>query len=108
MILATSPLWLPALLFLLYCVGVQYEREGLPKGWHVFFSFFAVVALLLDVVLNYTLFIVYTWDIPQAREYTFSDRLGRLERDTGWRGKLARPIVWVLNKIAPSGRHIGS
>jgi hypothetical protein len=75
-----------------------------------------VVALILDVLLNFTVFAVLTWDFPQMRviwvqrnwwkytinaptlsgEWTFSQRLARLIRDTGWKGKLSNWIAASL------------
>lgn len=55
-----------------------------------------VSAVLLDVALNYTVFAVLTWDFPRRGEWTFSQRLNRLIKDTGWRGKVA---VWLADNL---------
>lgn len=90
------------LLLPLYALTIQLERSGL---WRVF-GVFGIIALPLDALLNYTELALLTWDFPKRGEWTFSTRLKRLQYDTGWRGDLARPIVLLLDSIAPSGQHI--
>lgn len=84
-------------------------------------------ALVWDIVLNFTILAILTLDFPELRvgvrwvsvwklkipvahvsgEWTFSQRLARLVRDTGWRGKLSNWIAdSLLNPYDPSGRHI--
>ena len=94
---ATLAMWL------LYIVGVQYKRGGV---WGMLAPI-TVIALVLDVVGNYTLFALLTWDFPRAGEYTFSTRLSRLVHYDDWRGDLARDIAWyLLDPFDPSGRHV--
>ena len=90
------------LLALLYPFAIQYER----RGWWYTVLPITLLAYVVDVIANYTELAVLTWDFPRQYEYTFSQRLSRLIHDTGWRGSVARPIALVLNRIAPSGRHI--
>ena len=105
--LLTSPVWLPLLMLVLYAVGIQYQRESLPQWLRDVCSGVAVFGLVLDVLLNWTLFSLYLWELPRwgkgqpKPEYTFSDRLERLWSDATWRGKVARPIALLLNWIAP-------
>jgi len=93
-----------AIIFLLplYFLTIQAERGGL---WRIFWVF-GLVALPLDVFLNYTELALVTGDFPKHGEWTFSTRLNRLQNNPNGQGNLARYIVKVLNAIAPSGRHI--
>jgi hypothetical protein len=95
---------LPLLMLSSYVVGIQYQRGGL---WRVFIIV-AIPAAVLDVVLNYTLFVVYMLDFPEKGEYTFSKRLKRLNTQYGPRGAVARGISYILNVFAPDGAHISN
>lgn len=112
MIYLTAPLWLPVLLLVLYSIGVQYNRKGLPEPFVAICKVAAAIALVLDFVLNWTLLSLYLWELPRPRigdqkpEWTFSDRIERLVFDTGWRRVVARPIAWLLNVIDPNHNHI--
>lgn len=94
-------------MLVLYAVGIQYQRESLPQWLRGVCSGVVILALVLDVLLNWTLFSLYLWEWPRWKvdrlkpEYTFSDRLERLWSDTTWRGTIARPIALLLNWIAP-------
>jgi hypothetical protein len=90
------------LLLPLYAIAIQYERGG---GWRVCYVV-AVPVLLLDVVLNYTELVAMTLDRPRWGEWTFSTRLKRLKRSTGWRGDAGRYVARVLDAIAPTGKHV--
>lgn len=87
-----------------YIVAVQYLRGG----WWRLLAPFTFVALVLDVVLNYTELALLTWDWPRDRyEVTFSNRLKRLVARDDWRGKLARYIATkMLNPYDPTGTHV--
>lgn len=85
------------LLALLYPLAVQYERGG----WWKLLAPVTLFALVIDIVANYTELALLTWDFPMQGEYTFSTRLKRLQRERGWRGSLARPIVVYLNFFYP-------
>lgn len=102
--LLSAPVWVPLLLLALYAVGIQYRRGG---AWRVLVPL-AYDAAVLDVALNYTLFALCFWDFPQHSEVTLSQRLPRLNRDTGWRGAIARPLTVVLDWLDPSGKHVRS
>jgi hypothetical protein len=86
----------------LYFIAIQFERGG---NWRILAPFVAV-ALVVDVLLNYTELAIYTLDIPSRGEWTFSSRLRRLRLNTDWRGTVARYLARVLDAIAPSGKHI--
>jgi len=102
--IAALLLALPAL-WLLYVIGIQYQRGG----WWRLCLVAAVPALLLSVVANYSLLAILTWDWPRNGEYTFSQRLARLVDAPGWRGVLAWPIArWLLDPFDPDGVHIKS
>ena len=90
------------ILAILYPIAIQYERRGI---WYVVLpiTFFAFI---IDVIANYTELAILTWDFPRSFEFTFSQRLSRLKRMSDWRGKLCLPIANILDKIAPSGKHV--
>lgn len=90
------------LLAILYPLAVQYERGGY---WRLVAPV-TVLALVIDVLGNHTELALLTWDWPRKGEWTFSQRLERLIRSSGWRAGIAIPIANALNWIAPSGRHI--
>lgn len=92
-----------AVMWLLYAVGIQYLRGG----WWRFLVPITVVAAVLDVLLNYSLFAAMTLDWPRRGELTFSQRLNRLVTNADWRGRAARwTAKYMLDWIAPGGRHI--
>jgi hypothetical protein len=90
------------LLLPLYAVGIQVERGG---AWLLLWPITGI-ALVLDVILNFTELALLTLDLPAWGEWTFSKRLSRLKAAGGWRGDLARYIKRGLDAIAPSGLHI--
>ena len=90
------------ILALLYIPAAQYMRGGL---WRIMAPV-TVLALLIDIVANYTELALITWDWPRAHEWTFSTRLKRLQHDTGWRGKIARLVAAYLNYFDPTGKHV--
>lgn len=90
------------LLALLYPIAIQYERGG----WWNIVAPVTLVALVIDVFANHTELALAMWEWPKRGEWTFSTRLERLVREQGWRGDIARPVVSILNFIAPSGKHI--
>jgi len=91
------------LLWVLYAIGIQYQRGG---WWRVCLVA-ALPAVVLNVVLNYTLLALITWDFPRKGEYTFSQRLARLVNSVGWRGVAAWFISrFLLDPFDPDGLHI--
>ena len=91
---------LTALLWVLYPIAIQVERGG---WWQLLWPV-TILAWIVDVLANWTELSLLMLELP--REPTFSQRLSRLVRSTGWRSDLARRIAPVLNQIAPSGSHI--
>lgn len=102
-------LGLPASMLLLYTIGIQYQREGWWTWVRGVCKVVAGFALLLDFLLNWTLFSVYLWELPLSApkvaktEWTLSDRLERLVLESGWRAAIGRPLARLLNWIAPPG-----
>jgi len=91
------------LMWALYIVGVQYKRGG---AWLAMYPV-AFAALVLDWAMNYTIFAVMLWDFPRKGEWTFSTRLERLVRSTGWRQVLAQAIAhYMLDPFNPDGVHV--
>lgn len=92
------------ILWPLYIIGVQYERGG----WWVVLMPITLIALVFDVLLNFTELAALTWDWPRNEyELTFSNRLKRLVHDSGWRGNFARFVARrMLDPFAPGGRHV--
>lgn len=90
------------LLALLYPIAIQIERGG----WWRILAPITILALLVDVLANFTELSLAMWEWPHRGEWTFSTRLERLIREQGWRGDIARPVARILNFIAPSGKHI--
>jgi hypothetical protein len=95
-----------SLIFLLplYFIGIQYERGG---WWRVFISI-AFIALILDIILNYTEWVLMTLQFPALHDYTISKRIKTLRdsNDGSWRNKFGTYIAKVLDAIAPSGIHL--
>lgn len=100
--LLVFPLWGPALMLLLYFIYIQHERGGLWKACELV----AVIGYPYDVLLQYTLFQVYFWEIAPLGETTISMRLARLVSRRDWRGIWARRLAWLLNKLSPKGVHV--
>ena len=94
--------YLPLLLLVFFPLIIQYERGG---WWRLLLPFY-LAALLVDVWLNFTTLALYTFDVPQRREYTFSQRLGRLVLLTSLLGMLARVLARYLNYWDPTPPHV--
>ncbi|MGA0569659.1 hypothetical protein ACO2Q9_02940 [Variovorax sp. VNK109] len=94
--------YLPLALLLAYPGVIQFERGG---WWRLLLPFY-LAALLVDVWLNFTTLALYTRDVPQRREYTFSQRLQRLVLLTNWLGMLARVLARYLNRWDPTPPHV--
>lgn len=95
-------LLLPLVLLLVYPLAIQYERGGACRLLLPLY----LAAGLVDVVLNYTTLALCTWDFPRAGEYTFSKRLSRLVRSSGWRRVLAQLLKAYLDAFDPKGVHV--
>lgn len=97
LLLSIPALWLG------FVVGIQYQRDGL---WRVCLVV-AVPTIILNVLLNYSLLALITWDWPRKGEYTFSKRLERLIHLPGWGGVLAWAVkIYLLDPFDPDGIHI--
>jgi len=89
------------LLLILYPLAIQFERGG----WWLLVTPVTVLALLIDVLANYTeLALIYGF--PRSGEWTFSHRLKRLSYLADWRGDLAQWCIWYTNKFDPQHNHI--
>ena len=93
---------LTLILWIFFPLFIQYKRGG---WWSVLIPF-AVVLFVIDVLANYTELIIMTWDRPRRGEYTFSNRLYRLQSKAGGMGEFYRWIVGMLNAATPGGLHI--
>ncbi len=91
------------LLLPLYFIGIQYERGG----WWRSFALVAIIAWILDIILNYIEFTIFLQQLPHYKDYTISMRMRRLRdsEDDYWQNRFARYIAKVLDVIAPSGKH---
>lgn len=95
----------------LYVFCMAMERAHLagkvsPFAWALAVPFI-VFAIGLDVVLNLTVACIVFAEFPAYGEWTISQRLNRLARDAGWRGRLSRWIARnLLDPYDHSGRHI--
>lgn len=94
---------LPVALFFAYAIGIQYQRESWPQWARNVCLVIAGIAVVIDVLAEWTVLSLYLWERPKEHEYTFSDRLERLVTETGWRSRIAWPIALLLNAIAPPG-----
>ncbi|MES2415085.1 MAG: hypothetical protein V4614_14860 [Pseudomonadota bacterium] len=95
----------PPLLLLFYVTGIQYEAGG------VCLALVPVVLIgwLLDVLLNWSVFIALTGgDVPSwaRREFTLSQRLGRLIARGGRVGRLCLLLALTLNALCIGQNHV--
>jgi hypothetical protein len=86
-------------LAILFPLAIQYQN-----GWRWVMPI-TLIAAILDVIANFSCLALVTLDWPRSGEMTFSQRLHRLQYDTGWRGSLARFVVACLNWVQPN--HVG-
>lgn len=93
--LAVSPLGLLAL----YVLYIQYERGG---AWIVF-KLFGIPGYPLDVFYNVVLCFCMG-RLPT--KLTITVELPILAQVPGWRGEVAIALANLLNRLAPSGRHV--
>jgi hypothetical protein len=65
---------------------------------------FAIPALPIDVLYNWTVGTILFLDIP--REFLFTTRVSRLNNRSDWRGRLAKKFCYnLLDPYDPAGRH---
>ena len=93
---------LTIVLAILYPLAIQYERGG----WWRVVAPVTLIALVIDVIANHTELAILTLDFPKSGEWTFSQRLNRLNNDHGWRGVAGRFITNYLDFFDPDGKHI--
>ena len=113
MLMLWATLWatlLVKVLFMLYVFSMNVQRvfeRGEMTLWHwLACGEWVVLAVAMDVVLNYTLLAVLTFDFPKKGEWTFSKRLERLVKGTGVRAAVCRFVAFILDPFDPSGSHI--
>ena len=84
------------LLTLLYPLAVQYK----VRHWRWLFPF-TFFMLVVDVISNYTDLALITWDFPKRGEWTFSQRLVRLQYGNRWQRFVAWLVIPYLNYFDP-------
>jgi hypothetical protein len=82
---------LSILLLILYPLAIQYE----VRKWPIRYLYYAVG--IIDIIANYTELALFTLDRPRAGEYTFSQRLRRLQYGNRYNRLWARTIIPYLN-----------
>lgn len=95
----------PLIMMVLYVVGIQYEAGGICLALVPV----VLIALALDVLLNYVPLAVYTWDWKHWRfesEYTFSQRMPRLIDEGGQLTAALLVLKDALDVLCPSQLHI--
>lgn len=90
------------LLLLIYPFAIQIERGGI----FLVLAPITGLALLIDVIANYTELALITRDWPARGEWTFSTRCKRLQYYDTPGGAIARWTKSYCNHFAPSGKHI--
>ena len=79
-----------------YPLAIQYR----VRGW-LWLLPFTLLIVLIDIWCNYTELAVLTGDFPKAGEYTFSQRLVRLQTGNRWQRCVARVVIPYLNYFDP-------
>jgi len=74
------------------------------KYW--FFIPITLLAWIVDFIANYTIISILIMAFPKQGEYTFSQRLGRLVKESGPDQQLFVEIAKKLNRIDPLHNHI--
>lgn len=81
-----------------------YKAGTMPLASKVLGYQLLMIGLVLDVVMNLTLFSLVFVEVP--REWLVTDRLKRHIKQSGYRGWLARFICHsLLSPFDPSGNH---
>ena len=93
---------LTLILWIFFPLAIQYKRGG----WWSPLALLAAILFVMDIAANYTELVIMTWDRPRRGEYTFSNRLYRLQTQAGSMGEFCRWIVGMLNAATPGGLHI--
>ena len=87
---------LSVILLAFYPLAIQYTVRGWPIKYFYYFTG------LLDIAANYTELALLTGDFPRKGEYTFSQRLARLQYGTPWQRFVSRLIIPYLNHFDPA------
>lgn len=93
---------LSAVCLFTYPAVIQYRRGG----WHKLWAIPALLVFLLDVLANYTEWVViFGW--PRKQDYTISKRLDWMEVNDPFpsRRELARMVNVFLDACEPDGKH---
>lgn len=85
-------------LAILYPIAVLYNRGG---RWH-WLAPFTVLALVLDVMCNYSEISLLYGRFPVRGDWTYSSRIERDIFDRGYRGKISRFVAGYLNYFSPN------
>lgn len=83
--------------FLFIPLALQYERGG----WWRLVAPITLAALIIDVLANYTVLALLTWDWPARGEWTFSTRCVRLQYYPTFGGRVARWTKAYCNFFRP-------
>lgn len=87
------------------CLKRAKEADLLHKRARIFGMPVLIVGYALDVLVNVFVMTVLLGELP--RETTVTARLKRhLKTSTGWRQKVARGFVPLLDPFDPSGKHL--
>lgn len=84
------------ILALCYPLAIQYK----VRNWR-WLAPFTLTVLVVDVIANYTELALLTGDLPQEGEYTFSQRLVRLQDGNLWQRIVAKIVIPYLNYFDP-------
>ena len=84
------------LLALLYPLAIQYKT----RNWR-WLAPLTLFTLVLDVASNYTDLALLTVDFPRKGEYTFSQRLVRLQSGNRWQRFVSKVTIPYLNFFDP-------
>ncbi|MES2910635.1 MAG: hypothetical protein V4718_04565 [Pseudomonadota bacterium] len=95
---------IPMLLGVLYVAGIQYQAGGVCLG----LAPLALIAWAIDIPLNWSVFIVYLWDIPKRSlsEWTISQRLARVISESGRMKSDYLRLALALNALCPHQDHV--
>lgn len=118
----------PLYVFAMAMLRAQSEGKVHPLAWILAFPV-VFTAVALDVILNYTLFIILLWDIPVCKwrgfdfrfdgclprfqfplsgEWTISQRLNRITKQDSVKGRFWRWFAEnFLDPYDHTGKHIG-
>lgn len=83
------------------------DTVGLTMPMKVFSLPIVMTGILLDWMLNMTLFTVLFWELPASRGELVTGRLKRWRHADGFRQKLSSWLAtMLLDNFDPMGRHV--